>query len=248
LIKRFGTGVTYGRLFLVAVLVALGWSGWNGVELAREAGRRSTCSCRLKQIGLGLQNYADGSGCFPAAYTLHNAEPAASWRVQLLPMFGEQTLYERYRLQEPWDSAVNRRLADDFAARASSFRCPSASADQPLAFTNFMMPVGAGAISDGPQARLLKEVSTGDGTSNTLAVVEMAPTDIYWNEPRDLPLNRMSFRLNAPTAPSVSSRHPGGATVVFADGHTQFLSDDISPAVLRALITVHGNDAIGPEF
>jgi prepilin-type processing-associated H-X9-DG protein len=163
-------------------------------------------------------------------------------------MFGEQTLYDRYRLQEPWDSAVNRQLADDFAARASSFRCPSAPAAQPLAFTNFVMPVGAGAISDGPQARLLKEVSKGDGTSNTLAVVEMAPTDIYWNEPRDLPLDRMSFRLNAPAAPSVSSRHPGGATVVFADGHTQFLSDDISPAVLRALITVHGDEAIGAEF
>ncbi len=125
LIKRFGSHLTYGGL-AVGVLIVLGWSVWSAVELAREAVRRSTCSCRLTQIGLGLQNYAASGGWFPAAYSLYNAKPAASWRVQLLPMLEEQTLYGRYRLQKPWDSAVNRQLADEFAARAAAFRCPSA--------------------------------------------------------------------------------------------------------------------------
>lgn len=246
--KRFGPRPTYGRLFLFAILGALGWSIWSAVEMAREAGRRSTCSCRLKQIGLALQNYAANGGYYPAAYSLHNAKPTASWRVQLLPMFGEQTLYDRYRLGESWDSVFNRRLADEFAARSSAFRCASAPAAQPRAFTDFVMIVGSGAISDGPNPTRLKDVVAGDGTSNTLAVVEMAPTDIYWNEPRDLPLKRMSFRLNDPAKPSVSSVHPGGATVVFADGHTQFLSDAISPEVLKALITIHGNEMIKGDF
>ena len=76
LIKRFGSHLTYGGL-AVGVLIVLGWSVWSAVELAREAVRRSTCSCRLTQIGLGLQNYAASGGWFPAAYSLYNAKPAA---------------------------------------------------------------------------------------------------------------------------------------------------------------------------
>jgi type II secretory pathway pseudopilin PulG len=36
------------------------------VQASREAARRSQCTCNLKQIGLGLQNYNDVFKCFPA--------------------------------------------------------------------------------------------------------------------------------------------------------------------------------------
>jgi prepilin-type processing-associated H-X9-DG protein len=108
------------------------------------------------------------------------------------------------------------------------------------------MPVGSGTISDGSGSSRFQDIR--DGTSMTIAVVEIFPTDIYWNEPRDLPLDRMSLRLNDPSKPSISSPHTDGAIAVFADGHTQTLSNAIDPKVLKALLTIRGGESIEQEY
>ena len=236
----------FGGLFVLAVLSGLGWAAFGAVATAREAARRSTCTCRLKQIGLALQNYGDVYKRFPAAYTLQGEQPGASWRVQLLPYIEQKAVYDRYRQLEPWDSVFNRRLADEFAAQRSLYRCPSAPDAQPRALTNYVMPVGAGTISDGPGSSRFSDIR--DGTSMTIAVAELFPTDIYWNEPRDLPLDRMSLRLNDRSKPSISSPHTDGAIAVFADGHTQTLSNAIDPTVLKALLTIRGGETIEQEY
>src|SRR3569623_604532 len=87
----------FGGLFVLAVLSGLGWAAFGAVATAREAARRSTCTCRLKQIGLALQNYGDVYKRFPAAYTLQGEQPGASWRVQLLPYIEQKAVYDRYR-------------------------------------------------------------------------------------------------------------------------------------------------------
>ena len=42
-------------------------------------------------------------------------------------------------------------------------------------------------------------------------VVESANSAINWMEPRDLEWDRMSFRLNDPSRPSISSNHDSGS-------------------------------------
>jgi prepilin-type N-terminal cleavage/methylation domain-containing protein/prepilin-type processing-associated H-X9-DG protein len=44
-----------------------------------------------------------------------------------------------------------------------------------------------------------------------------------------------------------SSYHPGGVHFIFADGHVQFIAENINPAVFQALSTIHGNEVVG-EF
>src|SRR5690349_18070524 len=71
---------------------------------AREAARRSTCQCRLKQIGLALHNYLAAEGSFPPAYTVDaDGKPMHSWRALILPYF-EGGLENSYDFSKPWDS------------------------------------------------------------------------------------------------------------------------------------------------
>ena len=57
----------------------------------------------------------------------------------------------------------------------------------------------------------------------------------------------MSYRVNDPRRPGISSKHPGGANVGFADGSTRFLRESIVPGTLRALFTIAGGEAISAD-
>lgn len=216
------------------------------ISQAREAGRMSTCACRMMQIGMALQNYEGSYGAFPAAYQLLDGQPSSSWRLELIPMMELQAEYDRYHRDEPWDSAFNRRLADDVALQRPMFRCPSAPAAQPRSFTNYVMPVGPSTISSG--AAGVKRAAIVDGTSYTIAVAEIAGTDIYWTEPRDLDAGKMSYKLNDPLKPGISSSHPKCARVLFTDGHTQTLSNSIDPDVLKTLLTIAGGEKTPGDY
>jgi prepilin-type processing-associated H-X9-DG protein len=108
------------------------------------------------------------------------------------------------------------------------------------------MPLGPQTISGGPNSTAIGQIR--DGLSNTIAAGEIANSDIYWTEPRDLPLGVMNFRVNDRSQPSISSAHRGAAMVVFADGHKQTLSNSIDPSVLKALLTIAGAEEIRDDY
>ena len=49
-------------------------------------------------------------------------------------------------------------------------------------------------------------------------------------------LDEMSFKINDPDALSVSSHHPEGAHVLFADGTVVFLENDMEPDDVRRIL------------
>ena len=93
------------------------------VGAAREAARRAQCTNNLKQIGLAMHNYvAAHNNAFPApALPGKDGKPALSWRVALLPYLEQQSLYDRFHLDEPWDSPHNKALIKEMPA---VFTCP----------------------------------------------------------------------------------------------------------------------------
>ncbi|HXT57385.1 MAG TPA: DUF1559 domain-containing protein [Pirellulales bacterium] len=235
-------------LFIGVFCCALACGFWFWIiEPSRDAALRSQCTNNLKQIGLGLRNYADVFKCFPAANAVdENQAPRFSWRLSILGFLMQLRpgYLQEFRYHERWDSPANLAFSDRGAPGV--YRCPSAPKSQPLTHANYVMPVGPGAISDGKSYTRFSQVR--DGAANTIAAAEIANSDIYWTEPRDLPLERMSFRVNDRSQPSVSSAHRGAAVAVFADGHTQTLSNSIDPRVLRALLTIDGGESINGAF
>src|SRR5262249_9824867 len=67
----------------------------------------------LKEIALGMHNYHDTFGFFPASAIYSKAgKPLLSWRVALLPFLNQDNLYKQFHLDEPWDSEHNKKLLD----------------------------------------------------------------------------------------------------------------------------------------
>jgi hypothetical protein len=83
-----------------------------------------------------------------------------------------------------------------------------------------------------------------DGPGDTLIVVEVVDAGIHWMEPKELDWGTMSFRLNDRTRPSVSSDHAFGPHVLTVDDMVAGLPRDITPEMLRALLTAAGGEKI----
>jgi prepilin-type N-terminal cleavage/methylation domain-containing protein/prepilin-type processing-associated H-X9-DG protein len=77
---------------IIGVLVAL---LLPAVQSAREAARRTQCSNNLKQLGLGVTQYADtNKGAFPVG---SYACCSGTWQVAMLPFVEQKALYDQYK-------------------------------------------------------------------------------------------------------------------------------------------------------
>jgi hypothetical protein len=187
---------------------------------------------------LAVANYHDTYGSYPPAYVAGpDGRPMHSWRVLILPFLEQKDLYNAYNFAEPWDGPNNRRLAD----KVGRIYLRSGLEGGQDRSTSFVAVVGPGTAWPGSKPLSVKDV--GDGTSNTLLAVEVPDGQFSWMEPRDLRLDAMSLRINDGSGRGLGSRL-GGARVVSADGTVRTLPDDLDPALLRAMMTANGGEAI----
>lgn len=212
---------------------------------AREAARQSSCKGHLAQIQLALHNYHDVYGCFPPAFIADaDGKPMHSWRVLILPYLDGSTVYRQYRFDEPWNGPHNRLLADQYVGNI--FYCPGAPHCDHSHFTDYVAVVGPETAFPGSRTTNLKDFQ--DGTENTILVVETANSEIHWMEPRDLRMEDMSFEVNDQARPSISSRHPQGPAVVFADQVRAYrLSSSVRAETVKALATIAGQEPVSMD-
>jgi prepilin-type processing-associated H-X9-DG protein len=229
-------------LAILSVLIAL---VLPAVRAAREAARRAQCACNFCGILLALHNYHSAYDTFPPAYIADaNGRRMHSWRVLILPWIEQKSLYDQYNFSEPWDGPNNIKLLDQMPR---NFACPSWHdyTSSSTTLTSYVAMTGPGTIFPVTGSTKLADVL--DGTRNTLIVVEVANMNIPWTAPKDLDVRTMSYRVNDPRRPGISSKHPGGANVGFADGSTRFLRESIVPGTLRSLFTIAGGEAISAD-
>jgi prepilin-type processing-associated H-X9-DG protein len=221
-------GVLLVGLLVIACLLPAG-------SHARPAANRMSCGNSLKQIALALHNYHDTYKALPAqSITDGNGRPMHSWRTALLPFVEEGALYEAYDFDQPWDSPHNREVC---SKPIGIYLCPSSAGTKNSNLTNYFVVYGDETMF--APDRWIKFSDVTDGLSNTIMVVECdsVAMRVEWAEPRDIPFDRMTFRINAPEGVGISSEHSDGAQVAFGDGHVQYLSEDaVAEATLRYLL------------
>jgi hypothetical protein len=225
------------------------------ISAAREAARRMQCTSHLKGLALAMHNYHDVYHSFPPAYTVDpSGKPLHSWRVLILPYIEQQQLYDKIRLDEPWDSEYNSQFHSQ-VFRVFLFQCPSDDYSGGRAFLgkrfirlqnanlncNYSVVIGEQTVFPGSKPVKISDIK--DGTSNTILIVErMFP--ICWMDPaHEITFDDACLGINASIYGS-GSGHTGGCNMALADCGINFISETIEPETLKAVLTKADGEAV----
>jgi len=207
------------------------------VQAARFAARRAQSSNNMKQILLAMLNHESAKMAYPARASFDEQhKPLLSWRVHMLPYLEQDELYQKFHLDEPWDSEHNKQL---IPLMPPVYRNPSSAAGPGL--TTYLAVCGEGFAFDGEKGRSIAELK--DGTSNTILVVDANDDHaVTWTKPDD-----WQYDEEEPMA-GLGETHPQGFEAGFADGSVRQLSKRISPKVFHAMLTVAGGEVIDGDM
>jgi prepilin-type processing-associated H-X9-DG protein len=231
--------VTAALVIAAAVVVMRGCWGFPRGANARDAECVALCTSNLQRIALAMREYEAAQGSFPPAYVVDKqGKPLYSWRVLLLPYLDQQDLYDQFRLDEPWNSENNHHVSD---LAVDLFQCPG-QPETKLPTTNYMMVVGGHTISAGREPRKITEII--DGLTDTIMLVEVADSLVYWAQPEDLHFDKLRFTVNGSKRREISSYHRSGANVAFCDGSVRLLKKSINPQLVKAMLTIDGGEPI----
>jgi hypothetical protein len=203
----------------------------SAVQKGEDAARRERPADKMSQILRAMHEHAARYHLLPArANFAAQGKPLLSWRVHLLPLLGEESLYRQFRQDEPWDSEHNRKL---IPMMPRVFGNPGAPAKPGM--THYLAVCGKGFAFDGMKGRGFGAFR--DGTSDTILIVE-ANDDraVIWTKPDDWQCD-----VKDPTA-GLGTARAGGFNAGFADGSVQFISNDVNARVFYAMLTIAGGE------
>lgn len=181
----------------------------------------------LQTIYFAFNDFRDKHGTYPPAKGGHQL----SWRVHLLPYLGAKDLYEKFHLDEPWDSVHNKTLIAHMPKIYESATAGEKGTTRILGFAADSAPFGRD-IGFSP-------MDITDGIANTLLVVQVGSDKaVPWTKPQDV-----SFQLEDPKA-GLGELKGETFPAVFIDGHTCQLPTAIGDVLFRTLVTMNANDGI----
>lgn len=155
----------------------------------------------MEKISKAMLAYEKDKGRLPAHAIYRNGQPMLSWRVELLPYLGEKELFDKFKLDEPWNSPHNEKLLERMPA---VYRPPGMT--DPTTRTCYVVYHGKGAAFEGREGVTLASFT--DGVKTILITeVQNGP---QWTMPEDL-----NFDLPFQDRPGL---FPGERSFGLADG------------------------------
>lgn len=206
------------------------------VQNARAAARRVQTTNNMRQLLLAMHNYHDAYRSFPTNIFDDDGKPLLSWRVQILPFIEQIELYEKFNLDEPWDSENNLPLVEQMPDFLKSSDLELGMGQE--GHTNFLFVTGENMGGFGKPERYTFANIT-DGTSNTIGLLEVnGDAAVPWTKPADYVVNEMN-----PSA-DLGGVRPTGFHAGIMDGSIRVLKNDIDPETLYKMFTPSGGEIV----
>jgi hypothetical protein len=194
----------------------------------------------LQQIGVAVREFERKFHRLPAATFSTAGRPLHSWQTAILPFTENRPLYDRIDHSAPWDAPVNHAA---FHNVLRDYVLPGAHPpfdDRGYALSGY---AANAYLLGGSRARRTSDIT--DGASQTILAGEAIGNPRPWGDP----VNWRDPALGIHTSPDAfGGPWPAVTQFIFADGHTATLSNDIAPALFRALCTPDGGDDVSDEL
>lgn len=169
---------------------------------------------RFKELMLGLHLYNDTYGTLPTDSFDKEGKPLLSWRVHLLPSMNQFELYEKFKLDEPWDSKHNLGLSKGLPDIYAPVRVET----DELGYTFVQGFSGDDTVfSSNRKKPKLSVQKIRDGSSNTVGLIE-AGTPVLWSKPGDIPFDPKK------DLPELGGQLDGDFHIAWCDGSVRFVS------------------------
>jgi hypothetical protein len=233
---------------MIGVTHQSGWlmSSTEPLIVASEKPRWSlTCpQTSLKEIAYGVLNYQDAYAGRPNPKqgVTSEGELLHGWIVHALPYTYAGHVTTPIDFTLPWNNPRNqvyfKGVLGEFVNDSLRI-APVRNAD---GYGLSHYSANCRAMADGA-FRPFKEFT--DGTANTLLVGEVNANFRPWGDPANVRdpargVNRSAYGFGGPLGSA-------GALFAMADGSVRFVSERVSPAVLKALATPDGSETVDPS-
>ncbi len=230
------TGIGFGSLAPALVFALI----YPAIQAKREGVWRLQSGNNLKAIGLALYYYNDSNmnqGFPPGVIADKAGREFHGWQAPLLPYVEQMAVYKQVDFNVPWDDPKNRM---PMQTQVASYLSPGITEITDAAGYALTHYAGNSYLFRKNRGFRFSEIT--DGTVNTILAGEAAGNFQPWGHPENC---RDPGKGIGAGPDSFGRPHfPPVAGFVMCDGSVRFLSRNIDPAVLKALATPAGGEAV----
>lgn len=205
---------------------------WARIQLANN---RSDSKKNLKRIVKAMYDYHGKQYQFPpGGMWIKSNSSYHSWQTSLLPFLNQSDLYEKIDLDRSWNRVGNHKL---FQQQIPDYLNPS--------ITEKIAPDGSALTHYAGNSLLLKKdfpnrfQNISDELSHTIMAIERGNHFQAWGDPTSLADPQKVI------GPDQITSFPDGNHALMCDGSVRLISNDIDPAILKALSTPSNADSVG---